>query len=303
MLADTIGEMALGFTEKADQKAIKKILFLLSRAGYQPTKHEDEPVVKAAKAPAEWAFLRSPDAAGCSLVTYGKEGKDRLRWLHVSLNEDKGILDAFDDDVSHSDLEKYLAGLEANPKVAPIETGYGLNRVARALARSSGYLPPVIAYWRSMLPPVEGWVHPADSLHRRKFSSEDHGYIPMTIEEAFPWRLELGSVAGIFAEMHDEYSRAETEGKSDRFEAMKEQSRGALFTPDIIADQATRLLDLAYVRHDKRRDDAHLLLSAADELRTEGAASGYARGLFDKSLLMLAEIYRRSSEDSDGGPR
>ena len=86
-LADTIAELELGFPDKPDRRALRKILFLLAQAGYEPREIEetvdDRPKVGA---PFSVAFMVSPDGSGDTVFTVGREEKGRVVWLITARN-------------------------------------------------------------------------------------------------------------------------------------------------------------------------------------------------------------------------
>src|ERR1019366_6525130 len=73
-LTDTVAELELGFPDKPDRRALRKILFLLSQAGYEPRELEEHGGDEANFVePLNVAFIVSPDGAGDTVLTVGRE--------------------------------------------------------------------------------------------------------------------------------------------------------------------------------------------------------------------------------------
>src|ERR1700723_3120405 len=92
-LTDTIAELELGFPDKPDRRALRKVLFLLAQAGYEPRDIE-EPIVEQARlaTPLAAAFMVSPDGTGDTVLTVGREERGRVAWLIAHLTFRDGII-------------------------------------------------------------------------------------------------------------------------------------------------------------------------------------------------------------------
>jgi hypothetical protein len=300
-LADTVAEMERGFPDKPDRKALRKVLFLLRQAGYEPQEIETGDVPAAAGKPFEVGFLVSADAAGDSVVTYGYEQKGRVRWLVAHVNGQHGVTRAREEDVT---LDEALAQAERSrasdpaPFVAAeVPAEYALGRIAQAVARTRMGLPPVVAFWRAALPKEWPGEHPAEALPRDHATEDDRRNAAIATDATLSWRLELGVATPVLEELQRVYN--ETRDEEARREATEEliaSTRERIFTPEVVEEHAGRLLDLAYLLHLRGHPGGGILLAAADDLRERGPESDYAKALLDKTVVLLVETLRRSAD-------
>jgi hypothetical protein len=297
-LADVVAELERGFPEKADRRALRKILFLLGQAGIKPQPIElpEEEVVE--EKPFEFGYLVSADGRGDAVVSYGVQEGKRVRWLVAHLNGKNGVTDASEEDFSLEDSKTRVKNLmESAPKpfiAAPIDPALAIGMVADAVAHSKGTLPPVVAYWRSRFREVTMPEHPAETLPREETDERTRRRVPMMMDATLLWRLELGVAAPLLrdlyeAQMDDALSDDE---KNARTDAALEAARESAFTPGILRDHEHRLRDLAYVLHLRGEGGSGILLSTLDDLRAKGAQSDYAIGMMDKTVVLLAETLR-----------
>lgn len=298
-LADTVAELERGFPDKADRRALRKVLYLLSQAGYTPTPLDEAEPAAAPTAPFEFALLVSADAGGDAVITYGTQRGARVRWLTAHLNGGRGITRAGEEEHSLEDSRARAERLKAsNPhpfRCAEIAPADALWRVREAFERTRGVRPPVLAYWRSLLDAAEPRPHPAETLPRETADDETLQRVPVSSDDTVMWRLELGAAATMLPDLVANQTD-ETKSDEERREAtdaIVREARARAFTPEVIADHERRLLDLAYLRHLQDAEGVGLLLAARDDLLANGPESAYAKGLMDKTLVLLVETMRQ----------
>jgi len=306
-LADTVRELELGLTDKADRRALRKILFLLANAGFRPTPIEDQSAAPEVAPRFEIAFMVSADASGDSVVTYGVEERGRVRWLVAHLNGARGVTRAGEEeqplDRARAHVER-LRQTDPRPFVsAEVPADFALGRIAEAVRGAKSGLPSVIAFWRGRLDGAPVVPHPGEKLPRAAdTTSEDRRRAALAMDESLLWRLELGVASPVLREL--QAVRAEAVDADDRkakTEAAITRVRAQLFTPEVRLDHETRLLDLAYLLHLRGREGSPLLLAALDDLRERGADSDYARGVLDKTVVLLVNTLE-AGRVSDAGP-
>ena len=299
-LTDTVAELELGFPDKPDRRALRKVLFLLSQAGFTPTEFDSHPGPVVDTPPAlKAAFMVSPDAGGDRVITYGLESRGRVAWLIAHFTSRDGITKAIEDtttvDESHIRVMR-LRKLEPAPGISsevPVE--YALERLAQAVSITKS-MPPVMAYWRASLPKEYAATHPADSLPRSLESSLDLRHVISTIRPAAPWRLELGSLSGALEAFLEEHAKTLTAEQSNDIEwwnVVLRPHREVLFTPEVIEDHRGRLLDVAYLMQLKGEAQVAEVLAVADDLQANGPDSAYAQWITSKTLLLLFDTLSR----------
>lgn len=298
-LADTVAELERGFPDKADRRALRKILFLLAQAGYRPRPIEEyEPANVVATASREWGFLTSADATGDSIVTYACESGDKVRVLMAHVNGELGVTRASEDehfrDAGLSRMEAFRQ-LDPKPYVhAEIPAAFAKWRIAEGMKHCRGHIPPTLAYWRGTLDKAEPTAHPAEALPRGA-SDEELYQIPLTNSAAVAWRLELGNAAPLIERMYELQNQpdASDDALKPQVDAARAEAAKEVFTPGLISDHVSRLLDLGYLLHLRGRPGADTVLAAADDLKVRGSDSPYARALLDKTMVILVESLRR----------
>lgn len=304
ILCDTVAELEKGFTEKADRKALKKVLWILEKEGFTPNEVEETASEAPAPALLTAAFMLSADSRGDTPITYGSEDKGRVRWLTAYVNETKGITRASEDSMSsaegHARLQ-LLRSSEARPYLsAEIDPAYALWRFKRALSKNRpGSTPPAIAYWRSVIEKATELPHPSKELKATKTKASERSEEILLMDPTLAWRLELGAATPILEQMY-EAQQANAEASEDEKKAATkkagEEARKMVITPEIVADHAMRLRDLAWLMHLKGDEQAGKVLSAAEELEKKGADSEYAKGLVDKTVVIYVESMKNAEQ-------
>jgi|GEM_PF-1497430 len=309
LLCDTVAELEKGFTEKADRRALKKVLWILERAGYVPAEIEESSSTASVTASGlEAAFMLSADSRGDTPLTYGFEDKGRVRWLTAYINEARGITHASEESMTSDEGQnrlKVLRASQAPPYIsAEIEARYALSRLRRALAKNRpGTLPSAIAYWRSAIDKAEDLPHPSLELKAAKTKPKERSEDILLMDPTLSWRLELGAATPILERMYEAQQAHKDEGEEAKTQATKEAGEAArkiVITPEVVADHAMRLRDLAVLLNKTGDESFAKVLAAAEELEKKGPDSEYAKGLVDKTVVILVETMKRSSEGERG---
>lgn len=303
-LADTVAELERGLSEKADRRALRKVLYILSQAGYRPQEiPETEPESAEAAAPFELGCMASADTKGIALFAYGVERQGRVRCLIAGTQSDVGVVDAVDRALTLDEARdfgrKMFSNLQPGSIECPVPPGYALSRIAAGLREQKQRAPQAAAYWRATLEAAPTLPHPAEALQAAETTAEERRAVSYLLDAAMPWRLEMGSVMPMLEEIYRSQSSGvvlSDEQRRDRNESIFGKARSDLFTPEVVADHALRLRDLAYLLSIKKMPDAGLALSAALDLEKNAGDSDYARGLLDKTVALLLESWKQSAE-------
>ncbi len=307
LLCDTIAELGRGFTDKADRKALKKILWILDKAGFRPTSvNEAEPTDVTKAEPIQVGFMMSADAMGDTPITFGMQQGIKFRWLTAYVHETRGITRASDDSMSIEEGQKRIDRLrtaEALPFLSgEIEPQFALWRIKRALAKNRpGTIPEALAYWRTVVDKANVAKHPADSLKAAKSKAVDRSENILLMDCTLSWRIELGAATPVLESMYQAQQANQGADEEAQSAAIKEagaQARKAIFTTDLQAEHVMRLRDLAFLMNQKGDEKFGLVLSAADELEKKGIDSEYAKGLVDKTVVVYVETMKRSDKEA-----
>jgi hypothetical protein len=296
-LADTVAELERGLPEKADRRALRKVLYILSQAGYEPQEIEErEPEGKDDAKPLEVGHLASADPSGTTLVLYGAEREGRVRCLVASLRKGAGIMDAFDKALPKEEARDFgrqlFRSLGVGLSEVAIPPEYALSRIGEALREQKGRVPMSVAYWRAALDAAPILPHPTTAFDAPAATPEERRAVSYSLDAALGWHLEMGSVMPMLEEIQTSQESGVVltpEQRRERYEAIFTKGRAALFTPELIADHALRLRDLAYIFNAKEPDTARQALSAALDFEERGPESDYARGLLEKTIALIVE--------------
>jgi hypothetical protein len=300
-LTDTVGELVRGLDEKADLKALKKILFLLKERGYKPD-HVDE-VADQIVIPFQFALLISPDPNGASVISLAEETNGRVRWFTAHVHPAEGLTRASEETLSVGQSTEHRDDLlrrSVAPQVAadiPLE--YAKRRLGAAIRSTGERLPLLATAWRKYFADLPDAEHPARALERGSVGTEadERAAAFFGIRETEDWRLELGSVSPTLRELYDAQAArnglSEEERQAETLRLLA-SARAQLFTPSVVADHVARLLDLTLALSRSGDEDFKLVLDIALELEEIGGESAYARAITDRSVMFLVEVLRRN---------
>ena len=302
-LADTVGELARGFDEKADRRALKKVLYLLSQKGFEPSEIEEgEAKAEEPVAPYRAALMTSADPSGSTFVLVGLETAGKVVWLRATIDEQVGVVEASEGtcpvDEAPAEFQRMRQAMRPPMIAAEVAPEYALSRIVRALGVQRGRAPSVIAYWGRHLDGVSPLPHPTEALKPGKATKDQRYQVAMTVTPAVAWRLELGSASARIMEFAGAIEEGEDpESIGPRRDAWMLENRAVLFTDAIAADHAVRLRDLAMLLEGSDPDQAALVLATAVDLEKKGSESDYARAVVDTTMyLTMRHLKARSAE-------
>jgi len=305
-LADTVAELELGFPEKPDRRALRKVLYLLSQAGFEPREIDVETVTAKPAAAIERAFMVSPDGVGDVVITYCHEERGRVAWLVTHLTSRLGVTSAIEETTTIDDaivrLMRYQTYAPAPFICSEIPVDFALTRLSKAVSITKS-LPPVMAYWRALLPKEVAYEHPSAALARTTIDDQVLREFMANEEAMYGWRLELGTLAPLINEMHEQQADIDpgSPSNADRWLPIFESARRQFFSEAVIEDHRIRLLDLAYLMHLKGNLTASTVLCLADNLQEVGPDSLYARHILNDSLAMYVQTLRAVNAKNQTG--
>jgi hypothetical protein len=302
-LCDTIAEIERGIAEKPDRKALRKILFVLAKAGLSPAPIDSAEIAEEpAGKPLEAAFMMSADASGDTPITYGVEAGNRFKWITAYVHQSRGIRRASEESMSLDDGRRRIEMLRkssAPPFLsAEIDPGFALWRIRAALAKNRpGTIPDSIAFWRSAIDRASEVPHPSKALKASKTKPSERAEDVLLMEPTMSWRIELGAATPIMERMYEAQQASKDLGEESQKEKVREagvEARREVLTDDMISDHIMRLQDLAFLMNLKGDEGYGKVLAAAQELEKKGPDSEYAKGLVDKTVVIYVETMKRA---------
>ena len=303
-LADTVAELELGFPDKPDRRALRKVLYLLSQAGFEPREIEEFAAgMNAVIEPIQAAFMVSADGAGDSVITYGREEKNRVLWLvahvHPRLGVTRAVEDATTLDEAHTRLIR-LRNMVPTPYIsAEISVEYALGRLAQSV-QITKHMPPVMAYWRASLPASVPNSHPADSIKADNLTEEGLIEFVRTYEPFYGWRLEMGALAPSLKKLAEEIPDADGDPDGSKWKKVLEEAKVDQFTPDVINEHLIRLNDLAFLLQVRRDSNASKVKAIVESLERNGSASSYVEWIVTRSMAFYVHTMASAREQDKG---
>lgn len=299
-LADTVAELERGFPDKVDRKALKKVIFLLSRSGFVPSVIFDGEYAPEEIGPQEFGLLTTAARLGEIQCSYGYTKNDKQIWLHTTIHTTKGILKASEDTMTIESANIWYSGLLKSETetylIAKVPGPYALGRIAEALG-SSKALPSVIAMWRSL---IEKSSIPGDYIPKvsELEGPSDQWPSRATLEPSLLWRLELGEVVPALDPLVEVYAKRRDLGEvpMNQLETAMKPFREVAISDSVVKDHGRRLDDLAYILELRADSRTQLAVSYAKELRSHRSESRYARELFN---LTIRAMIQASGADND----
>lgn len=307
-LCDTLAKVASEVTDKADKKALKKILWLMEKDGYKAKEMALEDATEESSAPLEVAFMMSSDAVGDTPITYGYQSGGKFRWLNTYVHETKGLKRASDETMSLEEAKNRIDVLKvaSSPPFlsGSVEPKYALWRIKQALAKNKpGTVPQSVAFWRSVIDKATEVAHPTKGLKAGKTKASERAEDILLMDSTLAWRIELGAATPIMEAMYLAQEANKDADDEKQKEAVKEagiEARKTVLTEDILKEHTMRLRDLAFLMHQKGDENYTKVLASAEELEKKGIESEYAKGLVDKTVVIYVETMKKAEERAGG---
>lgn len=305
-LTDTVAELERGFTEKADKKALKKILFLLAQRGLIPSEIEEPEALTESeiRAPIRRALLATADPNGNTNIHIAVEVTKGMRWLNATVHAQKGVLAATEIKSSVGDVEKVLDSIireeRSHRAVGEIPFDYANFRILSAIAHTKKALPPTMAYWRDQLRSDHAGEHPTLDWSAPEMSEEELREMPHFFDHVWGWRLELGTMVSGLEWLYQEQmaGRSETSDEKEiRYRnGIRKVSLDAV-TEDDLGDYILRLRDIAFVTKASQPTQSDRALGAALSIEEAGIDSPFMQTLVERTIISLVRHYQSLSEN------
>jgi len=309
-LADTIAELERGFPDKADRKALRKVLFLLGQQGYHPRPIEIEPAEEALAEtlPTDFAHLSAPNPVGVTSLTYGRFEGGKYRVLFVEYG-DNAIGNVEESEISLDRAAIYVkeAGdVEATAlNFAAVPPEYARWRLNQAILSNRHFLPPTIAYWRTFIERTTVAAHPAEALLRLP-TSTDELTVFMSEPMSPPWEIEMDALRPLALELIERGLQSNWSEEELRAVVEKgiDSAQESMLSDEAIRAHTMRLLDTAYIWHLHEEPNESYAVALADDLRANGRQSVYATVLLRRACerIMSAQENIRKTREKNSAP-
>lgn len=286
LLADTVSALAESIGEKPDEKALRKILFLLAQKGITPNSGEIKKPKPQRSSLVGFACLRSPNKHGCVEIMVGVQNGRKGEVIVFTTQPfyhfcrvDSTYTVPF---ANLKDLKQNFLRRCDDSIVSVVELDFARGRLGCCIDRHSprvheGIRYEVPAFWKPIFEGVNWNCHPTLEMARPKISRTRALELCNTVPELGSARILLRPNNPMTDEIHALGWRTDLTGDRKKAEAL-ELFRGhpELFWSEYVThDLNLRLLDLALHYH--LRGDARgvELLAIADDLLKRKSASVY----------------------------
>lgn len=292
-LADTIAELERGFPDKADRKALRKVLFLLAQQGYHPRPIEVESAEDASSEapPADFAYLTSPNPLGVSSLTYGRFVGGKYRVLFVEYG-DNAVGNVEESEISLERAAIYVKEAadvqDTSLNFSEVPPDYARWRLNEAILANRHFLPPTIAYWRTFMERTTITEHPAEALLRLPMSADELTVFMSEITSP-PWEIDMDALRPFALELLQKALQSNWNEEELRTIVGEdiEAARDEIISDAVIQAHTRRFLDTAYIWHLHEEPNESFVLAMADDLRAKGTQSVYATVLLHRACKRI----------------
>ena len=306
-LTDTIAELERGFPDKADRKALKRILYLLGERGFTPTPLDeltsvpDVPVTNLIRR----ALLATADTDGNTNLHIALESNHKVRYLNVTIHAIQGVRAASEQSSLTAEFEKHWLSIQKEARttraVGEVDFDYAAFRIRQAVRNTKKRLPTSIASWTEILTSDTSVVHPTTGWTASETDDETLFDLTQTLDHVWGWRFEMGLMYSGLEWLYSE----QLEGKNDTPAEKEERYRQAMkkLAADVVtdadlADYALRCRDIALVTRESQPKNSDRALAAALDIETRGTASPFLRAIIEKTVVSLV-VHLKSLGDQE----
>lgn len=315
-LCDTVAELEEGLEDKADQKTLRRILFILKGKGFSPTSHAEEPtlvsVIESLATLGTYGVMSSPSEHGSRMMFFGQLIGNQLHALVANSMESFGGIKVrtfdlnpkmWEATIREDLLTKFPAHLKAE-----VEPGYVLSRIRRAWERRDPnndaiFKTKLTGFWKRMLNRVPADApHPAllirqldsaTAAQRRAFVSK--------FEPVREWRVFVPPKNPAWEDIHAARWEEGEEGvDAERYLDILLAHRESLANDTALWDMVHRFLDVALLIGDKESEEARLAVHCASQLAEHGGKSDVFETLLEETARHLEEDIEADEDDPAG---
>jgi hypothetical protein len=304
-LCDTVYELAQGIEEKQERRILKRILYILSQKGFEPSDYESEQTLRTRERPGRALMNLGFDQFGLTAFIYMGPAVKQVKSCMIAAQDWYGyIFQNFCD----GPIENLSFGikklLRPDQKLeAEVDPAFAFWRCARAHQRRNlkdeihGEAMP--NWWRKIFEKAEPVDHPALALEPARTTPEEREQLWDVIEDLIGWRFHVMPQLEIWTDIHairwDPI--LSTEERNLRLERLLDGARKELLTDWFLESWIEHIHDLAYVLSIKGHPDALRILSLAGEVQQLGTESPFMRQLLRRSAHDVDELVEEDEFD------
>jgi hypothetical protein len=303
-LATALQESLDAEHDRAAQKELKKLLFLLRRAGFEPvlsSSEASEPVFPKTVLPTV-AMMSCSDPSGANLVLIAKPKDYLYSTITASVHPERGVLDAACSSVSDAHLpvltRNFSQRLAGSLETAEVSEDLVLWKLKHAISSASGRrTPTAIALWRSLIEAATKWDE-YPSVEPAKMESAERQELCYLDPILSLWRLELGAASPFVAELSEilRNSGLSKEQVAEKRKELANKKRAEAWSGRALSEHENRLRDLVLIRTlNQQAASAGKIQSILEDLRERGADSDYAIATFNKTFSHLLHSLQKNS--------
>ncbi|MBX7132957.1 MAG: hypothetical protein K1X67_09805 [Fimbriimonadaceae bacterium] len=313
-LCDTVAELEAGLEAKGEKRELKRILYLLKQAGYEPTPlHKPNELHHWNKRPLTTrpgvkAFMSPPDHAGGNLFYYFWP-KGRLLHLasmrvctlarHYVHAHQWGPLNSMPRRIET--IKGHARSLDQT--IREVHTDFALSRMAQSWRDSFteehvDAFPKDLIRQFSELAPVR---HPALDLPLRSVTDEDCRTLWLQYPQSARWRIWLGCDHEIMGQIHSirwdpDFSESQ---KLDQLRELMFRERRWIFDENMIRSNAQRFRDMAYLLALDGNVDSEKFAAIALEIESRGPASTFLSACLEVTARDIPNLLEKDDMEDE----
>lgn len=309
-LADTVYQLAETIGDKADRRALKKILWILNNSGFRGGDYEAEPVKAQDKPPASkhyGAAMSISDTHGYVLFLLGtKRGMD-VHPIVAMTNDRWAFCEART--MESVPLVQVAANFrnvveKSSRLAAPAPPEYVLHRIARTYRtrRHPKDGAPVPPFWKKLMEAAEPVEHPSKGISPVKMDDSTRRSFLEGNPHLQKWRLTLPVFDEIWTQIHAvRWNSERADGEKKEAIASILQSHSKRLYDEAFKDLDERLRDAAFVFASGGAPDAGRVMDVAHDFELRRERSVFAQWLLDQTVTGLSDNLEEDEFDIVAG--
>ena len=311
-LADMVYELAETIGDKADRKALRKVLWILKQAGFEPAEEPSEPKAQ----PQErlpyrllGAVMGFPGSHGYQMLIAHVEHSGKSSNLFMEVNDRWGYVVAKE---TKGDLRLVRAAMDnmiekANRLAVEADPTWVISRMAASVRNKKPDVPRDVplklpGLWKRIFERTEDLPHPSTKMVPTPQTADQRGDLLLNLEHIQHWRLSLHPGEEVWTAIHairwDE-DRSQEEREVALIEALIEH-KADLFRDEVVQDLSQRQRDAAYILDAAGDARGTRLLSIAHEFGMRREESDFANWIMGGTALDINSNLDQDDFDPSG---
>lgn len=313
-LCDTVAELEAGIEAKGEKRELKRVLYLLKQAGYEPTPHHKPAELHRwnnrplSPRPNMRAFMSKPDAQGGNVFYFFYPKARTLHLATIGMNETARIY-------AHAHQWGPIGGMpvriefvkthakESGFEIREAHADYVLSRISRCWREKfeedhvDDFTEPLLELFQQ----TEEMRHPALDLPLRSVTDEECRTLWKQYPASARWRLYVSCEHELMGDIHSiRWDPDFTEDEKDRrlYDLLIGRRRQIL-DEATVRNHVQRFRDMAYLLALDGNVDSEKFAAVALEIESRGPASVYLGECLEVTARDLPNLLEKDDLESE----